>query len=455
MAVAMLYAIVVGVLLMGGAWCAERMARGTHRATRAVWLLSGTITWLAAVAPLIPGAPGTLTRNEAGRSGVADPPEPPRSDASTPRPDAPRPRGRPLLVDRLRHQLEPLDHPLAFAWGASSALALLLLVRSARTALSLRAQLREVRVDGLRVLVANRDTPLPGPVSMGFPAAAILLPEWVLDCDEGTRALIVTHEQEHLRARDPEVLLLAALAIALVPWLLPLLWMRRRLRLAVEIDCDRRVLRRHPDLRRYLDLLLLTAERHVGDAVHTPLSRLAMVPLFPGVSHLTERITIMTAPRRPSFPRLLALAAGVASLSAVAYALPTPTVAGQEDRPGEIAGLYWMVPPDMPAAMRQLAPGREFTYLRLGADGRSRLENVAVDASGERVAPSTEVGPWSTLGWRVRRSAAGGAAQLCWQLGRDLTCRPYRRDAASGDLTLFKGAVGGPVDLVLRRAAPR
>lgn len=291
---------------------------------------------------------------------------------------------------------------------------------------------------------------------MGFPAPAILLPAWVLDCDEKTRALILTHEQEHLRARDPEVLLLAALAIALVPWLLPLWWMRRRLRLAIEVDCDRRVLRRHPDMAGYLDLLLLTAERHVTRGARTPLSRLTMVPLFPEVSHLSERITIMTAPRCRSFPRLLAFAAAATSLSAIAYALPTPTAAGQEDRPGEIAGLYWMMPPDMPAlAMRQLAPGREFTYLRLGTDGRSRLENVTVDAAGERVAPSTEVGPWSTLGWRVRPGAAGGAAQLCWQLGQTLSCRPYRRDAASGDITLFKGALGGPVELVLRRASAR
>jgi hypothetical protein len=46
-----------------------------------------------------------------------------------------------------------------------------------------------------------------------------------------------------------------------MPWNLPLWWQLRRLRLAIEIDCDARILRRGYDVSRYGEILIAIAER--------------------------------------------------------------------------------------------------------------------------------------------------------------------------------------------------
>jgi TonB family protein len=87
-----------------------------------------------------------------------------------------------------------------------------------------------------------------------------VIPEWLLNFDHSLRALILRHEDEHRRAHDPLMLLVAAAATALVPWNPALHWLRRRLALAVEMDCDSRVLSAHPDVDRYAKLLLAAAQ---------------------------------------------------------------------------------------------------------------------------------------------------------------------------------------------------
>ena len=149
---------------------------------------------------------------------------------------------------------------------------------------------------------------------------------------------------------------------------------------------------------------------------------------------------------------LLLVGAAVASAT-VALALPAPQpLGGESQQSPEIVGLYLMVPPDVPS-MKMLAPGREFTYLRLASDGRSRMENVTVDASGDVIAPTVEVARWSTQNWKVIPATADTAAQLCWKLGTRVLCSVYQRDPESGDITLYRGAIGGKVELVLRRAS--
>ena len=72
---------------------------------------------------------------------------------------------------------------------------------------------------------------------------------------------MLLHEGEHIRAGDPYLLLGAALALVLMPWH-PVLWRQvRRLRLAIEIDCDARVLGRTENPRSYGELLLQVARR--------------------------------------------------------------------------------------------------------------------------------------------------------------------------------------------------
>ena len=138
-----------------------------------------------------------------------------------------------------------------------------------------------------------------GPAAIGILHPRILLPRWVQTLDPTVRKLIVRHEREHLDARDPALLLVASMLIVLLPWYAPLWWMANRLRAAIELDCDARVLRRAPDVQRYADLLLLVGSR--GVAVAQPrLAHMArslhLLTLASPRATLARRIRAMTEP---------------------------------------------------------------------------------------------------------------------------------------------------------------
>jgi TonB family protein len=127
----------------------------------------------------------------------------------------------------------------------------------------------------------------------------IVLPEWAIEADPAVRALVLRHEEEHRLARDPYLLLLAAVITALIPWNIPLWIQAARLRLAIEIDCDKRVLRTLPSWREYARLLLTIAQ-HRARASH------ALIPaLLEPTSNLERRITAMRT--TPGLSRLNAL----------------------------------------------------------------------------------------------------------------------------------------------------
>ena len=147
----------------------------------------------------------------------------------------------------------------------------------------------------------------------------IVLPEWALALDEPLRALVLRHELEHRAARDPYLLLTAAVLTALLPWNIPLWWQARRLRLAIELDCDARVLRARPDPDRYARLLLAIAQRRSGRE-----PSLAPALLEP-TSNLERRIAIMrTAPQPATRPRILSLTAVVVAAVATACMVQPP-----------------------------------------------------------------------------------------------------------------------------------
>jgi TonB family protein len=98
-------------------------------------------------------------------------------------------------------------------------------------------------------------------------------------------------------------------AVALVPWNVGVWWIARRLRLAVELDCDARVLRTDGDSERYSRLLLFIAQRQSQ-------TRLALM-LAESSSHLSRRITAMNAPR-PADPRLRVACFALAAVGALA-----------------------------------------------------------------------------------------------------------------------------------------
>ena len=146
---------------------------------------------------------------------------------------------------------------IASVWAIATVVLTLRFVTAARALARRRRAWRATVIDGQHVLVSEDS----GPAVIGFRAPAVVVPEWVLGLDASLRALVLTHEREHLERGDPR-LLLAAVAVAVcAPWN-PALWFQLfKLRGAMEFDCDLRVLRAYPDARKYGSLLLIVAAR--------------------------------------------------------------------------------------------------------------------------------------------------------------------------------------------------
>lgn len=168
-------------------------------------------------------------------------------------------------------------------------------------------------LDGHSVLVSDAE----GPAIVGFIKSAIVVPKWALAESERVRSLIMAHELEHQRAGDHLLSALAIVATVAQPWNPAVWWIASRLRLALEVDCDSRVLRRGSDPRTYGLLLLEAGSRAAGCRLPTPaLSR----PL----SSLEERLRIITAERRSGRTRAARLALVAAILIATAAFIPEP-----------------------------------------------------------------------------------------------------------------------------------
>ena len=128
-----------------------------------------------------------------------------------------------------------LDALLLTGWGIATLLLLLRRGAQRRQLHIARRTWQRTVVDGHPVLLS----PDAGPAVIGGRDASIVLPRWVLALPTPTRALILQHEREHLRAGDAWLQDAVRLVRSLVPWN-PVLWyVERRLRAAIEVDCDR------------------------------------------------------------------------------------------------------------------------------------------------------------------------------------------------------------------------
>jgi beta-lactamase regulating signal transducer with metallopeptidase domain len=212
---------------------------------------------------------------------------------------------------------EPIvsDRVLGSAWLVVSAVVALWLVATQRR---LRRRLRGCPsqvVDGERVLVSSDF----GPAVAGVVRPQIVLPEWALAMPESDRRIIVAHETEHRQAHDPLLAAMALILVAVLPWNAALWWQLRRLRLAIEIDCDRRVVSRHGhDPHAYGMLLLTTRER-----AHrlTPTPAMAMAAMRSGLGRRVE--ALVDGPPRSVVRRMSAVATAVV-LAAATVSVPAP-----------------------------------------------------------------------------------------------------------------------------------
>ena len=308
----MLSAIALGGLLAVAAAACERALRLTGRQGRVPWMFAvvASVGW-----PLL--APVVVSANLA-RVSVRTLPLAGLGTAFVPAgAEAASPSSWIAL-------LEQLDRQIALLWAVASALLLWRCVRALVVLHRVARNAQSATVEDTPVWI----TSAIGPAVFAAWRAHVLLPQWILDLDASLRRMVVTHEREHVRARDPQVVVASYVAVALMPWNAPLWWMTRRLRAASELDCDVRVLRSGVDVHTYGHLLILIALRQ-GHA--------RFLPMMAGAPNtLRARISAMSTPR-PSRPVLratvLALAAAVALAVAANPALARQLAAIQSVRP--------------------------------------------------------------------------------------------------------------------------
>ena len=155
-----------------------------------------------------------------------------------------------------------------------------------------------------------------GPATVGVLRPRVVIPRWVLALPPVQRRYVLRHEEEHRNSRDTLLLFVASIAAVFMPWNPAIWWQLKRLRLAVEMDCDNRVVAALGDARAYGQLLVRVAEA----ASRGP----RLQPALLGMGMLERRIAELVAPStRTLGVRVLASAAAVALLYVV-LVLPHP-----------------------------------------------------------------------------------------------------------------------------------
>ncbi|HEX4098713.1 MAG TPA: M56 family metallopeptidase, partial [Caulobacteraceae bacterium] len=149
-----------------------------------------------------------------------------------------------------------LDVLLTWAWTAASVLIFLAILGNGAVVF-LRKRSWEGRVIAGAPVFVSEDV---GPAVVGLLRPCVVVPRWIETAAPETQTLVLAHERSHLQAGDAQWLGMAILLIAAMPWNLPLWWQLRRLRFAIEVDCDRRVLNAGHDLARYGETLLMVGE---------------------------------------------------------------------------------------------------------------------------------------------------------------------------------------------------
>lgn len=289
----MMFSILVGCALTAAAAAADRFAFLSRRPRRFIWLTALVATACWPVASIIRSA--LFAVRDSGTS-------------ATPLTGGVH-RLIVLAVATRKWDIPPRwSMGLVVVWALVSAVLLARLALAVRYFQWRRATWPVTEIDGVGVHLA----PDAGPAVIGLHPMQVVLPEWVLELERPLRSLILRHEAEHRAARDPYLLLVGSLLTALVPWNLPLWFQSRRLRLAIEIDCDARVLRAHPRWHQYALLLLTIAQRRTAST-----HRLAPAISEP-TSNLERRITAMRM--TPTLSRFHALCLGVAAVAAFALA---------------------------------------------------------------------------------------------------------------------------------------
>jgi hypothetical protein len=288
---------------------------------------------------------------------------------------------------------------------------LVLLAWTLGRARTLRRQWRPGRIDGVDLLVSSES----GPAVVGLLHPVIGVPAWLLGEPASRQRLVVAHEDEHRRARDHVMLVAACVATCVQPWNPALWWMLRRVRLAIELDCDARVLSRGASAGEYGMLLLEIAGRGPGRLAGAPAPALA-----DSTTHLERRILAMTERngRKGGLRAALAAMSGLL-LATLACTTDLPTAEAVDDLTVTEAGSY-------AKALSLYQAGAELMSRRSGEDEPVYLiDGIVVEASAARKLAPEEIESIEVVkGTAARRTlgekAAAGAVYVATKARRPL-----------------------------------
>jgi bla regulator protein blaR1 len=251
----MIYAILVTLALSAAALLAERAAKVRRAATRWVWMasLACSLVLPTVIAKASLQLPTTFKSGTTSASIVL------RDTTSIPMP--------PVLLDLEDAQTyttsDRIDALMRDIWMAASVLMLLMLALSSMLLYRRKRGWNEGYLCGERVLVA----PDAGPAAIGLIRSRIVVPAWLLQASEEQQQCTIAHERSHLLARDPQLVALALVLLTLMPWNPLLWWQFHRLRRAIEVDCDARVLWSGHDVGAYCETLIQVGQHqsnHIG-----------------------------------------------------------------------------------------------------------------------------------------------------------------------------------------------
>ena len=266
----MLYLMAVSIVMSVAAWLAEEGLRRVGVPTRWLWLLAlAAPLSLLAGARLLPEQTAAVMVGGVPSAGVIELPD--------------------FLVG-------PAADSVGFGWPdaflaawllGSLAMAVVIIRAHVRLRAERRTWLHE-EVDGRVVFVS----PDRGPAAAGIVRPWIVIPSWILELPEKQRTLVILHEAEHVSGGDTVLLPLGLALVCASPWNPISWWQLARMRTAMEVDCDRRVLRRRPEPATYGDSLLVVAARATDTG-------LALAAFSERRGNLHRRIVAMTQVRTP------------------------------------------------------------------------------------------------------------------------------------------------------------
>jgi bla regulator protein BlaR1 len=308
------YLLLVSATLSVAGFALERSLRAHGLTIRWIWLC---VLCASLVLPVVLSA---AARALPAGGAASRPPSAVTSTAAAPAVSASRTLQFPAAS---RGSVAPdLDPLIAALWLASSAATALVVLAGCEYGRRRRRAWRRISVAGTPLLVA-RDA---GPATVGLLRPQIVVPEWLLRAAPETLQLVIAHERSHVEARDPRLLALGFAIAVLMPWNVLVWWQVHRLRLAIEVDCDRRVLRGGHDARRYARALVEIGTRRpvfIGGLAASPGS----------ASCIERRILLMNTPAihglraRTAAGALLSLAAAAAVLLISPPAIPAAVAA--------------------------------------------------------------------------------------------------------------------------------